>query len=299
MFHVKHSKRNGGIIMSYTNHTTNLQLPQWLASDKPNWDIDLNNAFQRIDNFAGEKNTGDASLSNRINENQEAITSLQGEVTTLEGVVNTQGERITDLEEASTSHVSSITKLNNDVDALDSRTTSLETRVSSDETDIDALQSQVGLNTGNITSLQGNITSLQARKEIKIGSINYYNTSTSNRITHRIRIQIDEEDFQTPVIAIIPPIVLQSGGTTLYLYVDLGAEEFFDTQRQAKRLFYSCYESSTPSASPVSTTVTFQQTLNNGISVLEITFDTPISTTGEISISQSNIPSNAVYIPMT
>ena len=32
----------------FTNKTENLDLPQWVGTDKANWDVDLNYAFKQI-----------------------------------------------------------------------------------------------------------------------------------------------------------------------------------------------------------------------------------------------------------
>lgn len=41
--------------MSFTNKTGNLELPQWVGTDKPTFTVDLNNAFKKIDSAIFER----------------------------------------------------------------------------------------------------------------------------------------------------------------------------------------------------------------------------------------------------
>ena len=56
--------------MGATNHTSQLNLPQFGPSDKPSWQGDMNQAFKSIDD-------GHATLLGRIADLQAQIITLQ------------------------------------------------------------------------------------------------------------------------------------------------------------------------------------------------------------------------------
>lgn len=139
----------------YTDHTTNLELPQWLGSDKPNWDIDLNEAFRKIDDNSGIVSNEIAGISGDIGEVESTVTALQGEVTSLSDNLDSTNTRVSALESTDASHSASISKLNNDVTALDTKVNTLEGSVNT-------LEPQVTLNTQNITGLDTRVTALES-----------------------------------------------------------------------------------------------------------------------------------------
>lgn len=146
--------------MAFTNQTQNLGLPQWLGSDKPNWDIDLNEAFRKIDNNAGELAEDISGVSGSVGEAESAIGSLQSEVTSVHDEVTQQGVRITTLEATDAGHSQSIAKLNSDVAGLLSSVENLQESV---DADLEEVQSQVGLNTENINTANTRINNLKNR----------------------------------------------------------------------------------------------------------------------------------------
>lgn len=131
----------------YTNKTNNLELPQWLGSDKPNWDIDLNAAFKKIDDNAGSVSDDIANVAGDIGAVESTVTSLQGEVTSVSDSVDNVTTRVSALESTDATHSASISKLNSDVTSLDAKVTTLEGSV-------DTLETQVPLNTQNIADLK-------------------------------------------------------------------------------------------------------------------------------------------------
>ncbi len=68
--------------MSHTNETANFHLPQFTADDKPDWLVDVNDAFQAID-------TGMASTQS---EAESASSVAQLAQTTAEGAAETAGQ---------------------------------------------------------------------------------------------------------------------------------------------------------------------------------------------------------------
>lgn len=73
--------------MSHTNETPNFHLPQFIATDKPDWLVDVNDAFQAID-------TGMASTQS---EAESATSTAQLAQTTAEGAAETAGQASSDV----------------------------------------------------------------------------------------------------------------------------------------------------------------------------------------------------------
>ena len=73
--------------MSHTNETANFHLPQFTAMDKPDWLVDVNDAFQAID-------TGMASTQS---EAESATSTAQLAQTTAEGAAETAGQASSDV----------------------------------------------------------------------------------------------------------------------------------------------------------------------------------------------------------
>ena len=79
--------------MSYTNHTPNYNLPQYVGTDKPTFLGDFNNAMTTIDtqmhNNAQNAGEGIAALQqaqNALSETQETLTEVQTEVANVSGI---------------------------------------------------------------------------------------------------------------------------------------------------------------------------------------------------------------------
>lgn len=78
--------------MSYTNKTKTLELPQYVADDKPTWLEDINNTFEKIDNFAENVNTEIDSAKIGIENNANAVESIN-ETIENQRVINGNFER--------------------------------------------------------------------------------------------------------------------------------------------------------------------------------------------------------------
>lgn len=52
--------------MGFSNSTPNLHLPQWVANDKPDWLIDMNNAFSTIDGAVTSSQTDITGVTSRL-----------------------------------------------------------------------------------------------------------------------------------------------------------------------------------------------------------------------------------------
>jgi hypothetical protein len=70
--------------MASSNLTPNLNLPQWLDSDKPTWLGDVNSAFKKLDDANG-------NLVGQVAVLQSRCTSLESRVTALETALARKG----------------------------------------------------------------------------------------------------------------------------------------------------------------------------------------------------------------
>lgn len=180
----------------FTNKTANLDLPQWVGSDKANWDIDLNYAFKQISDYVStlnEKFSGldstdgqfDASIK-EINKNIETINTAIDSINEVDGI---QSADITDLKEK-------VTKLQTDVSDLTTSSTDLTQRIQTIENDLPTIQQSITTLTQNYNELNTKVTSLTA----KVNTATYFLTSFKaksgeNKIT---------DETPTHVFLIIP-----------------------------------------------------------------------------------------------
>lgn len=177
--------------MSYTNKTKNLELPQWLGSDKPNWDIDLNEAFKKIDDNAGQTAENISGVAGDVGELEGTISALQGEVTSMSDNVDLLGTRVTSLESSQASQDSSISKLNTDVAGMSTTLSGIDSTVS-------GLSTQTALNTQNIANLStSKISKDDILNNLTTGEIVLYARSTSSTGTGYVSINKDLVDMAT------------------------------------------------------------------------------------------------------
>lgn len=82
--------------MGATNKTPNIELPQFVGTDKPSWLGDFNGAMNAIDTFAG-KTTGDiGTVTGTANAAKSAAEAASASVTALETTVNQHTSEISD-----------------------------------------------------------------------------------------------------------------------------------------------------------------------------------------------------------
>lgn len=147
--------------MSYSGTTKNLGLPQWLATDKPNFDIDINSAFDKIDTHAGVVDETTNELDAKINTTNATIDDVQKEITSTKDSINVLEERQTEAENDIAGNTASINKLNTDVINLQGSTGGYQTEIDALNTEVEDLKTQQTVNTNNIASAMSDITSIK------------------------------------------------------------------------------------------------------------------------------------------
>lgn len=87
--------------MSFTNHTPNYNLPQYVGTDKPTFLGDFNNAMSTIDTALhnNEQNAGEGlselqQAQAALTETQETLTEVQTEVANVSGIASTVNQNV-------------------------------------------------------------------------------------------------------------------------------------------------------------------------------------------------------------
>lgn len=137
----------------FTNKTANLDLPQWVGTDKANWDIDLNYAFKQISDYVNTLNEKFSGLDStdgqfdesikEINKNIETINTAIDSINKVDGI---QSADITDLKEK-------VTKLQSDVFNLTSSSTDLTQRIQTVENELPSIKQSITTLTQNYNEL--------------------------------------------------------------------------------------------------------------------------------------------------
>lgn len=152
--------------MGSTNFTPNLHLPQFIATDKPSWLGDWNDAMKAIDDSAGEQHV----VNNKITASFAAINlRIDGEET-----------RITALEQKSDTTDTDITKIQTDVIVLQQNYETIHHEVVTNSNTIAEHSEKIADHETRITSLEGdvaNVGKLEEDVEALTQSVGQVNTT--------------------------------------------------------------------------------------------------------------------------
>lgn len=140
--------------MSFTNKTEHFDLPQYVASDKPTYLVDFNNAMQKIDSAmygatqdAEQASTTATSASNKVDEMRETVANLEQTTTT-------QGNSITALQNSNSLLTQRITQEEVKGQQRDVKIQSLESSVASATSDAANALTESGTLKGQLTANQ-------------------------------------------------------------------------------------------------------------------------------------------------
>lgn len=222
----------------FTNKTANLDLPQWVGTDKANWDIDLNYAFKQISDYVNtlnEKFSGldstdgqfDASIK-EINKNIETINTAIDSINEVDGI---QSADIKDLKEK-------VTKLQTDVSELTTSSTDLIQRVQSIENELPSINQSITTLTQNYNTLNSKVENSVMYVTTKVAVIGD-NKLTDDKPKHGFILLADYRRVRTSTESVIKtydvPAVLTIGteftpadkviGTIIVQKIDSGATD--------------------------------------------------------------------------
>lgn len=136
--------------MSFTNHTPNYNLPQYVGTDKPTFLGDFNNAMSTIDTALhnNEQNAGEGlselqQAQAALTETQETLTDVQTEVANISGIAATVNQNVQQ----------ALTAANDATTAANSATSQIQPAVTAaNQASADAQAAQQVAN-GNVTTL--------------------------------------------------------------------------------------------------------------------------------------------------
>lgn len=136
--------------MSFTNHTPNYNLPQYVGTDKPTFLGDFNNAMSAIDTALhnNEQNAGEGlselqQAQAALTETQETLTEVQTEVANVSGIAATVNQNVQQ----------ALTAANDATTAANSATSQIQPAVTAaNQASADAQEAQQVAN-GNVTTL--------------------------------------------------------------------------------------------------------------------------------------------------
>lgn len=183
--------------MSYTNHTPNYNLPQYVGTDKPTFLGDFNNAMTTIDtqmhNNAQNAGEGIAALQqaqNALSETQETLTEVQTEVANVSGIAANVN---TNVQQALTAANDATTAANN----ATSQIQPMVTAANKASADAQAAQQVANGNVTTLNQLSERVTALESKpQEVTTAIFNLTGVSTTKPIT----IDVKKEGY-TPVAA--------------------------------------------------------------------------------------------------
>lgn len=168
--------------MSFTNHTPNYNLPQYVGTDKPTFLGDFNNAMTTIDtqmhNNAQNAGEGIAALQQAqaaLTETQETLTEVQSEVANVSGIAANVN---TNVQQALSAANDATTAANNATSQIQPAVTAANKA----SADAQAAQQVANGNVTTLTELSERVTQLEnSPKELKkIGSLNAPSNSSES-----------------------------------------------------------------------------------------------------------------------
>lgn len=162
--------------MSFTNHTPNYNLPQYVGTDKPTFLGDFNNAMSTIDTALhnNEQNAGEGlselqQAQAALTETQETLTEVQTEVANVSGIAATVNQNVQQ----------ALTAANDATTAANSATSQIQPAVTAaNQASADAQAAQQVAN-GNVTTLNQLSERVSALEESAITEISGFIKSNS------------------------------------------------------------------------------------------------------------------------
>lgn len=146
----------------FTNKTENLDLPQWVGTDKANWDIDLNYAFKQISDYVTTLNEKFSNINYTENDIKNDIQTINNNISSINTVLDS-------LNEVTTGHSSEISSLKEKVTKLQSDVSSLTTDFSESSADltqrIQTIENDLPPIEQSITTLTQNYNALAEKVE--------------------------------------------------------------------------------------------------------------------------------------
>lgn len=149
----------------FTNKTENLDLPQWVGTDKANWDIDLNYAFKQISDYVTTLNEKFSNIDYTENDIKNDIQTINNNISSINTVLDSLNEVTTNHSSEISSLKEKVTKLQSDVSSLTTdfseSSTDLTQRIQSIENDLPSIEQSITTLTQNYNALAEKVETLE------------------------------------------------------------------------------------------------------------------------------------------
>lgn len=165
----------------FTNQTQNLGLPQWEDNDTPSWGVDVNNAFEKIDESYGTLKTADETSQTQI----EALTQTQ----------TTQANQITDLQESSGNNTAQLAQIQAQVNVNTAHLADVDANIkATDKTVADnktAVDQEIETINNTVDDLSETVATLENEHNAQQADINQLKTTTQTNSQNIQTIQTE------------------------------------------------------------------------------------------------------------
>ena len=162
----------------FTNKTENLDLPQWVGTDKANWDVDLNYAFKQISDYVTTLNEKFSNIDYTENDIKNDIQTINNNISSINTVLDSLNEVTTNHSSEISSLKEKVTKLQSDVSSLTTdfseSSADLTQRIQTIENDLPSIEQSITTLTQNYNALAEKVETL----ENSGGKVIYYNEFT-------------------------------------------------------------------------------------------------------------------------
>ena len=149
----------------FTNKTENLDLPQWVGTDKANWDVDLNYAFKQISDYVTTLNEKFGNIDYTENDIKNDIQTINNNISSINTVLDSLNEVTTNHSSEISSLKEKVTKLQSDVSSLTTdfseSSTDLTQRIQSIENDLPSIEQSITTLTQNYNALAEKVETLE------------------------------------------------------------------------------------------------------------------------------------------
>ena len=167
----------------FTNKTENLDLPQWVGTDKANWDVDLNYAFKQISDYVTTLNEKFGNIDYTENDIKNDIQTINNNISSINTVLDSLNEVTTNHSSEISSLKEKVTKLQSDVSSLTTdfseSSADLTQRIQSIENDLPSIEQSITTLTQNYNALAEKVETLEnSSAKVILDEIINFNSST-------------------------------------------------------------------------------------------------------------------------
>lgn len=156
--------------MSYTNKTANFELPQYIASDKPSYLGDFNEAMRKIDSQMEENRVSAAEAGTGMADAQAKLDKAQTDVGNAQTQLNALSAQVTKIENDASGIAANASQAFADANQANATSQTAVTTASNASTQAQAAQQSVATLNADVTGLDARVTALEGKSRSNITS---------------------------------------------------------------------------------------------------------------------------------